>query len=248
MQEDLYSQDYFDGVHAHFFADCRAGYEQYLGSSEKLQNFRHVLEKIREIKPQGKFLDIGCATGVFLDMAKKDGYDVVGVDVSAFACEYAQEHFGIPTFCGKIEDLPLKEKSFDVITMWDVLEHVPDPNAFLKNVWKLLKDDGILFLLTINDASLMGWIANGMYRLSLKQVNYFTKVIHPIHHNFHFAENHLLQYLGNNGFSVVWKEKREMPVSNIEGGPVLKTMARVLYLFSRATNTEHEILVLGRKT
>lgn len=245
--DNMYAEDYFDGVHGNFFADCKKDYLTKIEKSQKLQNFLHVLKKIKETKAQGKFMDIGCATGVFLDMAQKEGYDVVGVDVSEFACQYAHEHFGISTLHGKLEDLHLENKSFDIITMWDVIEHVPDPHAFLKEVHRVLKDDGIIFILTVNDSSLMGWLAEAAYLGSFKTVPTFTRMIHPIHHNYHLKEKHLKQYLENNGFSMAWKEKSEMPVENIEGGSLVKGMAHTLYFFSDLTHTQHEIRVIARK-
>ena len=243
----LYSKDYFDGVHGNFFADCKKDYVTRIGKSKKLQNFQHVLKKIKETKATGKFMDIGCATGVFLDMAQKEGYDVTGVDVSDFACAYARENFGVKTLNGKLEDLHLQDKSFDIITMWDVIEHVPDPHLFLQEVHRVLKDDGIIFVLTVNDSSLMGWLAEAAYLGTFKLVPTFTRMIHPIHHNYHFKEKHLQQYLDTNGFSMAWKEKSEMPVENIEGNALVKRMAHTLYFFSNASNLQHELRVIARK-
>ena len=245
--KDMYSKNYFDGVHGNFFGDCKKGYESRIKESKKLQNFLHVLKKIKEIKPQGKFMDIGCATGVFLDMAQKEGYDAKGVDISEFACKYTYENFGIKTLQGKLEDLHLEDKSFDIITMWDVIEHVPDPHAFLKEVHRILKDDGIIFVLTINDSSLMGWLAEGIYISSFKTIPTFTRMIHPIHHNYHLKEKHLQKYLDTNCFSFIWKEKSEMPAETIEGGAFVKNAARILYLISELTNLQHEIRVIARK-
>ncbi|MBI5797806.1 class I SAM-dependent methyltransferase [Candidatus Woesearchaeota archaeon] len=243
----LYSKDYFDGVHGNFFADCKVGYEARLDTSKKLQNFKQVLLQIKKMKASGKFMDIGCATGVFLDMAKKEGYDVVGVDISEFACSYATENFGIETKKGKLEDLHLPDKSFDIITMWDVVEHVPDPHTFLHEVYRILKDDGLIFILTVNDSSLMGWIANGIYRGTFKLVPQFTRMIHPIHHNYHFKQKHLKQYLDMAGFQIAWKQKSEMPVENIEGGKFIKGTAQILYAVSELSNLQHEIRVIAKK-
>ena len=180
-------------------------------------------------------------------MAKKEGYGVTGVDFSEYACAYAKENFGLDVRCGKLEDMHLKEKQFDVITMWDVLEHVPDPNGILSEVRRLLKDDGIIFVLTVNDSGLMGWLAEGIYLGSFKTIPFFTRLIHPVHHNYHFTEKHLRRYLEKAGFSLVWKQRSEMPITNIEGGALMKTAARVLYLFSGALEIQHEIRVLAKK-
>ncbi len=247
IKDDLYSSDYFGEVHTNFFADCKVGYEKQIRKSEKLRNFLRVLRKLKRVKPEGKMLDVGCATGVFLDMAQKEGYDVTGVDVSEYACKYAKENFGIKTKQGFLEEVKLKEKSFDIITLWDVLEHVQDPNKFLNEAKRLLKDDGLIFILTVNDSSLMGWIAEGVYLGSLKTLPIFTRMIHPIHHNYHFKEKHLRAYLRKTGLKVMWKEKSEMPVENAEGGFVVKSMLRIFYPFSKLLNLEHEIRLIVKK-
>jgi 2-polyprenyl-3-methyl-5-hydroxy-6-metoxy-1,4-benzoquinol methylase len=247
QKEKMYSEDYFSGVHSNFFADCKVGYEKCFDKSKKLQNFKRVLLKIKGMKESGKLLDIGCATGVFLDMAQGEGYNVTGVDVSEYACKYAKENFGIDALCGKLEDLRINDKSFDIITMWDLIEHVLDPHAFLKEVKRILKDDGLIFILTINDSSLMGWLAEGIYYSSFKTIKAGTKIIHPVHHNYHFKEKHLLDYLKKNGFEVIWREKSEMPVENIEGGGLLKIAAKSLYFFSENLNLQHEIRIIARK-
>lgn len=247
LNKNLYSADYFEGTHSHFFADCKVDYAKYFSKSDKLQNFDNILKVLKKIKFSGKLLDIGCATGVFLDMAHKGGFGVEGVDVSEYACNYAKKNFGVKTYCGKLEDLKLKSKKYDVITMWDLIEHVPDPKIFLQEVNRLLKDDGVIFILTVNDSSLMGWLSNFIYYLSFKKIKFFVKLIHPIHHNFHFTEKHLKRYLAELGFSVIWKQKSEMPIGNIEQGKVVRFMAKILYFFSNALNLQHEIKVIARK-
>ena len=74
----------------------------------------------------GRLLDIGCATGLFLEIAASRGWVVEGVEPSASACERARRS-GMLVTQGFFEDLPPPARPFDVVTMWDVLEHVPDP-------------------------------------------------------------------------------------------------------------------------
>jgi len=246
-EDKFYSKDYFEDVHKNFFKYCRKDYERYIKESEKLRMFLKTLVALKKLKNNGKLLDIGCATGVFLDMAKKKGYDVLGVDVSNYACDYASENFKVKTKCGELEKLKFKEKSFDVITMWDVLKHTKDPKSFLMEANKLLKNDGILFVFTINDACLMSWIAKSIYYLSFKKIKVFFKWIYPIHHNYHFSEKNLDKYLELTGFEALSKEKSEMPVENIEKGFLFKTLARIVYFFSNLTNTQYEIKIFAKK-
>lgn len=94
-------------------------------------------------------LDIGCGMGCFLGAMKAAGWTVEGIEVSAYAADYVSRELGIPVACGTVEQFPAdREKSFDVVTLWDVLEHVPDPGALLKQCRRFLKPGGTLFLST----------------------------------------------------------------------------------------------------
>lgn len=88
-------------------------------------------------------LDIGCATGSFL-AAGSDDWQTVGVEFSAEAAQTARKHYGLTVYQGTVEQAPLASGQFDVVSMWDVLEHVPDPTRTLRIVHRLLRPDGVL--------------------------------------------------------------------------------------------------------
>jgi len=98
----------------------------------------------KRVDKPGKILDIGCATGIFLDGMKKLGWEVAGIEPNEKAADYARKRFNIDVFTGYLHEVNLRDESFDVITLWDVLEHVPDPNEFINNVYKLLKPGGLI--------------------------------------------------------------------------------------------------------
>ncbi len=97
---------------------------------------------IKRYKQGSTLLDIGCGTGHFLDAFAKKGWEVKGIEPGEKPREYAQTIFGLDV---KDEDELNKYsyKTFDVITMWHVLEHVHDINERLNQVRRLLKDDGL---------------------------------------------------------------------------------------------------------
>jgi 2-polyprenyl-3-methyl-5-hydroxy-6-metoxy-1,4-benzoquinol methylase len=128
--------------------------------------------------------------------------------------------------------------------MWDFIEHVPNPQKILKEANRILKPNGVVFILTTNEQSLMCWLADFLYKIKIR---FFAKLVHPIHHNYHFSEKTLTLLLKKTKFNVIHKEKDEMPVENIEGSPLVRFMARILYLFSKMTKTQHEIMVIARK-
>jgi SAM-dependent methyltransferase len=88
-------------------------------------------------------LDVGCATGVFL-AAGSDNWRKIGVELTAEAAHLARAQFGLHVHQGSIDHISLPPASFDVVTMWDVLEHVHNPTRTLQQVRTLLRPDGIL--------------------------------------------------------------------------------------------------------
>lgn len=102
----------------------------------------------------GRILDVGCATGIFLDGMRRLGWEAVGVEPSASASEYARTRFGLDVITGRLEDTDFAPASFDAITLWDVLEHVHEPRQTLADLSRLLRPGGLLVLSLPNPDSL----------------------------------------------------------------------------------------------
>lgn len=100
----------------------------------------------------GKILDVGAGLGFFVKYAGEiEGWDSFGVEISKGGYRYAKEKLHLENFfCGKLEETGFEKESFDIITMWDVIEHLLEPRSILKRCYELLKKEGILFLHTPN--------------------------------------------------------------------------------------------------
>ena len=99
-------------------------------------------------------LDVGCGTGLFLKFARDAGHQVQGVELSQSAVNYGRNVYGLSIETGSVESVSLPESSLDVITMWHVLEHLPDPVATLERIARLLKPGGVLLFGVPNIESL----------------------------------------------------------------------------------------------
>ena len=102
----------------------------------------------------GRILDVGCATGVFLHEMAKAGWSVTGVEPNERAAAYAQHRFGLPVHTETLRRAQLPDESFDVVTFWDVLEHVHTPWQDLVEAERLLVDGGLLVIRVPNLESL----------------------------------------------------------------------------------------------
>ena len=117
-----------------------------------------VMRRVRKppLEKVGRVLDIGCSSGDYLAYLRTLGWEVYGVELDEEAARYARENFGIDVRAGAAEHT-LKEfpdESFDVVTMWHVLEHLFDPSSVLAEVHRILRPGGILMLEMPNFRSL----------------------------------------------------------------------------------------------
>jgi len=91
-------------------------------------------------------LDVGCATGTLFQFFPKQDYQLCGVDTSGLGADQARDRYGADVFCGTIQEAAYPSQSFDVVTVLDTLYYVPQPLEELREIHRILKDDGILAL------------------------------------------------------------------------------------------------------
>lgn len=135
----LYDEGYYHGVNSGYPA---AGYE-----SEHASWHHWVTHLAGSLPPGARWLDLGCAYGYLVAEAAAGGFTAVGVDVSAYALGRAR--FEAPTAAGRVlrglaDRLPFADASFDVVSAFDVLEHLHEPEPPLAEVARVLKPGGVL--------------------------------------------------------------------------------------------------------
>lgn len=146
---------------------------------------------VKKYTDKGKLIDVGCGTGNFLHLAKKTGFDVWGVEISAWASEYARKKRGLRVITGTLEETNFQKSFFDVATIFDVLEHVDDPLNTLKKINRILKSDGWIFL-TVPNFYRIFW------RLDPKKDDIFSK-----EHLYYFTPRTLSEMLSIANFKIV---------------------------------------------
>lgn len=169
----LYGETYFRNDDS-----GEVGYTDYLKDEGNIRKtFARRLKRLERFVRPGTVLDVGCAAGFLLSEAEKRGWAVQGQDVSAYAVGYVEDRFGYPVQHGDLTTLDYPEGQIDLVTMWDVIEHVPDPRAYVEKVAILLRPGGVFSLATPDvdsfPARLTGkrWVG---YKLSEEHVYYFS--------------------------------------------------------------------------
>ncbi len=142
----------------------------------RAKSAKALLSKLSRIKKAGRLLDIGCASGIFLNEARRLGWEVYGVELSSWAVNYAKNNFGISIYQGKLKDAKFPSRYFDLVVMLDSIEHLMDPLDCLIEAGRVLRDDGLLFVSTPDIESFLSRLM-GKRWLGIKQSHlyYFNK-------------------------------------------------------------------------
>lgn len=126
--------------------------------------------------PRGPWLDVGCASGVFLDVVTGAGAEAWGVEPSAWLAALARRGHGDRVRCAPLEGAALPAEAFGVVTLWDVLEHVPDPRGFLALARRHLVPGGLLALkVPARDSSVARVLGSRWPLLLPEHLHYFTR-------------------------------------------------------------------------
>jgi SAM-dependent methyltransferase len=198
--ESLYSAEYFTGGVA-------TGYPTYQQDAPMLErNFAERVRRIAAWHAPGRILDVGAAYGYFVKAARAAGWDASGVELAPEVAREAAKLAGAEIIAGDFLEVALAP-GFDVITMFDVIEHVRDPLAWLVRARELLAPGGLLVIET-------GDVASAWARL-LGRHWYF---LDPPQHLFYFTGAGLEALLARAGFRAPlqrWRSGRWVSLANI---------------------------------
>lgn len=191
-QADYDETYYRSGIYADYLED-RAAIRK---------NAVRTLSELEKLVSGRSLLDVGCAAGFFLEAARDRGWSVRGLDISSYASEYARAELRLDVEAGSIESERDATDSFDVVTLWDTIEHLRRPDLALINIRRLLKPGGMLALSTGDYGCLLRRLMGRRWRL-------FTDPTH----NFFFDEASLKRLLRQAGFETVRITRRGKWVS-----------------------------------
>jgi len=159
------------------------------------RNFTAILKRLHPFAPaEAPLLDVGAASGIFLNLAKNAGYRVTGIEPSAALVADAERLYGLKLFCGTVEQFKSGEK-FAVVTLLDVLEHVTDPGALLAALNGFLAPGAMLVIVTPDISSLAARAMGGRW--------WHYRIAH-IHF---FNLSSLTWLLEKNGFEIVLRKR-----------------------------------------
>jgi len=114
----------------------------------------HLFRRFLDTYPDrpGRLFDIGCGSGFFLKLAEERGWEVLGVHLDPKGIAYAKERLRVNALLGDLKDVHFPDGFFDLVTLWNVVECVPDPLELLRQLRRVLREGGTVFIRTQNEA------------------------------------------------------------------------------------------------
>ena len=191
------------------------------------RNFSTILKRLLPFAPPGALLlDVGAASGIFMNLARQAGYRVEGIEPSMALVADAEKLYGLKLFCGTVEQFAT-DKKFAVVTLLDVLEHVTDPDALLGTLSGFLAPGGMLVIVTPDISSLAARVMGGRWwHYRVAHLNFFNgrslgRLLHK--HGFEIVLRKRFAW----NFSAYYLVTRLLPFLK---GKALQTMLKKLHL------------------
>ncbi len=187
--KDIYSKEYYLSPDSNLY-----GYSDYRKDVDLIvyTSIRRFTELERSFPARGLLLDAGCAHGYFLDVARLHEWKTIGVETHADAVTHAVQRLGLDVRMGDLFQQRFPDNHFDVVTCWDLIEHLTDPQMFFREVNRILKPGGVFELTTPDIDSLPSRIMRRRW-MGIKSRE----------HLFFFSKKTLGQYFQNNKFSIM---------------------------------------------
>ncbi len=210
-EKKLYASGYYNGAdYLNYKAEARA----------LLKNFRNRLSRILKYKQKGNLLEIGCAYGFFLSLANEH-FVSSGVEIDENTARKARKISGCKIYSGDFLKMHFKNNSFDVVCLFDTIEHLKNPRAYLEKIFRLLKKGGVIVIETGDIDAILPRVQKSTWRL-----------ITPPFHLSYFSKNTLKRLLDDIGFTkkeLVWV-------------PFYRTLGQTIYRLNRNLLTKDHSL------
>ena len=186
-------------------------YHAAVDEAERRRYFATRLKQVEELVPRrGRVLDVGCSQGLFLEAARAEGWDAVGIDLNRKAVAEAAAR-GLDVVHGELRAGRFESASFDVVTLFDLIEHVRQPAELLTACYDALRPGGLLMLTTPDVSGLLPRLTYVAFGLTLGAWGHPTPPAHLVQ----FSPRTVSQMLVRTGFEAVdiWTEHIPMAYS-----------------------------------
>jgi 2-polyprenyl-3-methyl-5-hydroxy-6-metoxy-1,4-benzoquinol methylase len=162
-----------------------------------------------------RLLDIGCGNGALLSRAKKQGFITEGIETCSPLADVARKTLDCVVHTTLLSECRFSTGTFDVITMYDLIEHLQDPIDDLRRVQFWLKPGGVLFVLTPNDEALLRRLARLAFRASFHRIQRPMHTLYYAHHLSYFTSRSLRSLFEGVGLDMIRTETRNQELARL---------------------------------
>jgi len=247
----FYSLEAFEGkrdlqntdLYKRYYRNCFIGYDP---SDLTILQFNKILSDIKKyIRPNNhlKLLDIGCATGVFLDLARANGWNVKGIEISEDLSTYARDQFGLEVK-NDLYEASFRSAEFDVVTLLDVVEHLPPSSAsdMLKEISRIVKPGCVVVIRTPSEDACLRALAKAIFFASFHKLQEQMHLFYSFEHILNFTPDALQYIFQRNGFRLISQRREEENPNRLNISKISKFILQFTYMFSALLKRQHKMI------
>jgi len=165
----------------------------------RMRMFDHYVQLISPLRKYNRILDVGAGRGSFLHLCSQHGWNVWGVEADKESADFVLKEYGLQVFHGSLEEARYPDNFFDVVTLWNVLEHILDPGTTLKEVNRVLRPGGAMFVRFPNAAFHV--TCRRLFAKAHRLWEFVGQFDHCVIHLYAFSRATILRYLWKNDFA-----------------------------------------------
>lgn len=248
-EEELSFDEYWDEVNERIYTDPRV-------VAELRAKYVRYLELVRDAVPNRRLLDVGSGAGIFLATANDLGFQPLGVEPSARAVEISTRQGDLKVARGLLEPGDELPRDNGVLTLWDVIEHVPDPEGLVRTCAAHLVEGGLLVMETPDEGSLLRDLVRLAARVGGRRFDFRDKIYYRAH-RYYFTRKAMRTLLHRCGFTRVdiyrdhtMFEKSILKLRHYRGlSPARERLLRLAYgVLRRLPMLANKMVVVATKT
>lgn len=221
------------------------------GMNQTRKDYLRVLDSCRSFlgfhSSKPTLFEVGYGTGSFLLEAVHKGWNVDGVDTSEENQQLLVNNENLNVQSGSFSTFSADESNYDVVALWDVIEHTIDPSSFVKKAKLLLNHGGLLVLATPNIGGLLNKVAEFLYNISFGALKVGVKQLYVPEHVGYFSPKTLKKLVVDQGFIVKEVVLTETDLQRYGFSPLLKVGLSILFFFARLLRMQNRVIIIAQK-
>ena len=235
----------------HSFHEGYYSYGNLATESKTLKDFRTTLAKLEQLIPEmsdgRRIFDVGFGNGFFLAVAKQRGWHVHGSDTSPKNLELAREKFALELTCTDFEGYDSCGMTYDAVSFWDLIEHLPNPHKVLKKAGQILKPNGYVLVGIPNDQSLLQILASTLYHMSFGKLKKGIKTIYFLEHVAYYNLKTLTELFRLNDFILRDYFLSSTDLAKYSLTSTDRLIASIILFFGKLTGLENRLVAIFQK-